>query len=58
MTTWILFAFVGGGFWVVGSDYPTKDACLQDANIINAAPAKDKNGTTHLAKCYPITSKK
>jgi hypothetical protein len=58
ITTWILFAFVGGQFWVVGSDYPTKTACLEDAKIVNASPEKDKNGMTHLAKCYPVTSKK
>jgi hypothetical protein len=58
MTTWILFAFMGGGFWVVGTNYPTEAACMLDAGVINVSPEKDKNGVPRPAKCYPVTSKK
>jgi hypothetical protein len=56
--TWLLLAFINGGYWALSDSYKTEADCLSDAAVINKAPEKDKAGISRPAKCFPMIKEK
>ena len=56
--TWLLLAFINGGYWALSDSYKTKAECLNDAAVINKNPENDKNGISRPAKCFQMIKEK